>query len=263
MQFEQIRNATIVLEYADKKFLVDPWLAPQESNGTFKELGMEKEVICAAHNELAMPICSLPKSVAEILNGVDYYIITHIHPDHIDMYPDGTVGKDLNHNTPIFVQNKDDAEVLKKSGFTDVQVMTENTQIGEITLIKTPALHGTKVPCGEASGFILNHKDEKSVYVAGDTIGYDDVENTLKISNPDVIVLNTCAATFKTFGRLIMDDNDIVNVYKTCPKATIIASHMDNVAHATLTRKTLKEKLLQYGIANKILTPEDGEAYIF
>ena len=42
MKFEQIRNATIVLEYADKKFLVDPWLAPQGSNGTFKELGMEK-----------------------------------------------------------------------------------------------------------------------------------------------------------------------------------------------------------------------------
>ena len=122
MKFEQIRNATIVLEYADKKFLVDPWLAPQGSNGTFKELGMQSEAICAEHNELAMPICSLPKSVAEILNGVDYYIITHIHPDHIDMYPDGTVGKDLNHNTPVFVQNKDDAEVLKKSGFTDVQV---------------------------------------------------------------------------------------------------------------------------------------------
>lgn len=56
MKFEQIRNATIALEYADKKFLVDPWLAPQGSNGTFKELGMEKEVICPEHNELAMPI---------------------------------------------------------------------------------------------------------------------------------------------------------------------------------------------------------------
>ena len=36
MQFEQIRNATIVLEYAGKKFLVDPWLAPKGSNETFK-----------------------------------------------------------------------------------------------------------------------------------------------------------------------------------------------------------------------------------
>ena len=146
MQIEQIRNATIIMDYAGKKFLVDPWLAPQGSNGTFKELGMQSEAICAEHNELAMPICALPKSVADILNGIDYYIVTHIHPDHIDMYPDGTVGKVLNHNTPVFVQNKEDGEVLKKSGFTDVQVMTENTQIGEITLIKTPALHGTKVP---------------------------------------------------------------------------------------------------------------------
>jgi L-ascorbate metabolism protein UlaG (beta-lactamase superfamily) len=263
MKFEQIRNATIILDYAGKKFLVDPWLAPQGSNGTFKELGMEKEVICPEHNELAMPICSLPKSVAEILNGVDYYIITHIHPDHIDMYPDGTVGKDLNHNTPVFVQNKDDAEVLKKSGFTDVQVMTENTQIGEITLIKTPALHGTKVPCGKASGFILQHKNEKSVHVAGDTIFYDEVQKALRQYRPEVIILNACAATFNTFGRLIMDDSDVEKVYELCPNAKIIASHMDNVAHATLTRKTLGEKLQQRNIADKILIPSDGEIYQF
>ena len=262
MQIEQIRNATIIMDYAGKKFLVDPWLAPQGSNGTFKELGMQSEAICAEHNELAMPICALSKSVAEILNGVDYYIITHIHPDHIDMYPDGTVGKVLNHNTPVFVQNKEDGEVLKKSGFTDVQVMTENTQIGEITLIKTPALHGTKVPCGKASGFILQHKNEKSVYV-GDTIFYDEVQKILQQYQPEVIILNACAATFNTFGRLIMDDSDVANVHKVCPNAKIIASHMDNVAHATLTRKTLGEKLQQRNIADKILIPSDGEVYIF
>ncbi|MBR2273666.1 MAG: MBL fold metallo-hydrolase [Alphaproteobacteria bacterium] len=263
MQFEQIRNATVILDFAGKKFLVDPWLAPQGSNGTFKELGMEKEAICAGHNKFAMPICALPKLVAEILNGVDYYIITHIHPDHIDIYSDGTVGKDLNHNTPIFVQSKGDGEILKKSGFTDVRVMMDNTQIGEITLIKTPALHGTKVPCGEASGFILKHKDEKSVYVAGDTIFYDEVKNTLQQYRPEVIILNACAATFNTFGRLIMDDGDVASVYEVCPNAKIIASHMDNVAHATLTRKTLREKLQQRGLSDKILVPNDGEIYRF
>lgn len=263
MQFEQIRNATIILDYAGKKFLVDPWLAPQGSNGTFKELGMQSEAICAEHNELAMPICALPKSVADILNGIDYYIVTHIHPDHIDMYPDGTVGKVLNHNTPVLVQNKEDGEVFNKSGFTDVQVMTENTQIGEITLIKTPALHGTKVPCGEASGFILQHKNEKSVYVAGDTIFYDEVQKALRQYRPEVIILNACAATFNTFGRLIMDDGDVANVHKVCPNAKIIASHMDNVAHATLNRQTLSEKLHQRNIADKILIPSDGEIYQF
>ena len=261
MRFEQVRNATVIIDYAGKRFLVDPWLADKDSNGTFADLGMQRETVAAEHNTIAMPINDLPKPINEVLKGVDYYIITHIHPDHIDMLPDGRVGENLGHNVPTFVQSTEDAEVMKKSGFTDVRIMSENTVIGDIKLIKTPALHGTKIPCGPASGFILEHKNEKSIYIAGDTIWYAEVEKTLQKYQPDVIVLNACAATFNSFGRLIMNDDDVVNVYKTSPKAAIIASHMDNVAHATLSRITLKQKLQEYGISEHILIPEDGESY--
>ena len=60
-----------------------------------------------------------------------------------------------------------------------------------------------------------------------------------------------------------MDDNDVYEVYKTCPNATIIASHMDTVSHATLTRETLRQKLVEKNIADKILIPADGEIYQF
>ena len=60
-----------------------------------------------------------------------------------------------------------------------------------------------------------------------------------------------------------MDDNDLYEVYKTVPKAKIIASHMDTVAHASLTRQTLHEKLAQKGIADQIIIPKDGESYQF
>ena len=62
-------------------------------------------------------------------------------------------------------------------------------------------------------------------------------------------------------GRLIMDDNDLYQVYQAAPNAVIIASHMDNVPHATLTRKTLRKKLRTKGIADKIRIPADGESY--
>ena len=99
--------------------------------------------------------------------------------------------------------------------------------------------------------------------MAGDTIFYDEVQKTLQQYQPEVIILNACAATFNTFGRLIMDDSDVANVYELCPNAKIIASHMDNVAHATLNRQTLSEKLHQRNIADKILIPSDGEIYQF
>ena len=60
-----------------------------------------------------------------------------------------------------------------------------------------------------------------------------------------------------------MDDSDVEKVYELCPNAKIIASHMDNVAHATLNRQTLSEKLHQRNIADKILIPSDGEIYQF
>ena len=43
--------------------------------------------------------------------------------------------------------------------------------------------------------------------------------------------------------------------------ATIIASHMDTVAHASLTRKTLKVALERRGLAKRVLMPDDGEEY--
>ena len=78
-------------------------------------------------------------------------------------------------------------------------------------------------------------------------------------SKPDIIVANPCAASLLDFGRLIMDDQDLASLYDTCPDATLIASHMDTVAHATLTRKTLREKLAGKGILESFLIPADGE----
>jgi len=85
----------------------------------------------------------------------------------------------------------------------------------------------------------------------------------MALLKPDIVVLNTCAARFKTFGRLIMDDTDVESVCRAVPNATVIASHMDTVAHASLTRKTLKTALERRGLAARVLMPDDGEAYSF
>ena len=76
-------------------------------------------------------------------------------------------------------------------------------------------------------------------------------------------VLNACAAQLKTYGRLIMDDADVESVCRAAPNATVIASHMDTVAHASLTRKTLKAALEERGLASRVLMPDDGETLNF
>jgi hypothetical protein len=60
-----------------------------------------------------------------------------------------------------------------------------------------------------------------------------------------------------------MDDADVESVCRAAPNATVIASHMDTVAHASLTRRTLKAALERRGIAKRVLVPYDGEVYMF
>ena len=38
---------------------------------------------------------------------------------------------------------------------------------------------------------------------------------------------------------------------------------MDTVAHASLTRKTLRAALERRGLSGRVLMPADGEGYIF
>lgn len=261
MKIEQIRSATVRIEYAGITFLTDPWLIEKGGMGPFNDKSFR---YCKKEQEtIAMPMCDLPKSVDEILGGVDAYIVTHVHPDHIDMSADGAVGNFLNKKVPVFVQSPEDADTLKRSGFEQVLILSENSCFGAVRLTKTPGRHGTKIPCGPSCGVIVEHPEEKKLYIAGDTIWYDGVATTLSKYKPDVIILNACAAEFIDQGRLIMDDSDVNEVYKACPKASIIISHMDNVAHATITRATMYERLKKRGIEDKILIPDDGEQYSF
>lgn len=261
MDIQQIRNATLRIEYAGVTFLTDPWLAPKGSMGTFRDHPMFR---CRPEQlDLAMPLCDLPLPVEDILRGVDACIVTHVHPDHIDMAADGSVGAPLDKRLPVFVQSGEDAAVLERSGFTRVEVLGEETHFAGIRLSKTPGRHGTRIPCGPSCGVVFRHPGEKTLYVAGDTIWYEGVAGSLRRFRPDVVVVNACAAGLLDEGRLIMDDADVQAVREACPQARIIVSHMDNVAHAALTRQSMDQCLRRRGIRDGILMPDDGQSCHF
>ena len=260
MKIQQIRNAMVKITYGSKTFLIDPWLSDKGALGTFAD----KPFRCVSPEKenIPMPMCDLPMPRDEILKGVDAYVVTHIHPDHIDMSPDG-IGASLNKEVPVFVQNPEDAGVLIQNGFEDITVLYENSTFGNVSLIKTPGRHGTKIPMCPTCGVIFKAEGEKTLYVAGDTIWYDGIKSTLEGFRPDVIILNACAAEFYTYGRLIMDDTDVKKVHACLPNATVIVSHMDNVAHASITRNDMKILLKEMFQDKTAVMPDDGETLIF
>lgn len=265
MKIKQIRNATLKIDYAGKTFLVDPWLVEKNKFGSFEDVpGRPFKTLDATKNKIPAPICELPEPPEKILEGVDYYLITHIHPDHIDInFADGTVGAPLNKNVTVLTQDENDAEILKKSNFSDVKILSETSiQVGEIKLTKTPALHGKIEPMCAACGVIFQAEGEKTLYIAGDTIWFDGVKNTLKNFSPEVTALNCCAAEFLKFGRLIMDDEDVDCVHQTLPTADLVLTHLDNVPHASITRQKMRGLMAKRGI-EKYFMPEDGEILEF
>ena len=265
MKIKQIRNATLRVTFGGVKFLVDPWLVSKAEGFTFGQGPFASEVVDPAQLNIVMPMCELPIPLSDVLLGVDAYVLTHLHPDHFDMAADGTVGAKLDKTVPLFVQNDNEVAVMKRSGFKDVQTFTDDgVAFRGVTLKRTFARHGTKTPCGPASGvFFTSPAEKKSLWILGDTIWCDETVEAMAALKPDVVVLDACAAQLKTYGRLIMDDADVESVCRAAPNATVIASHMDTVAHASLTRRTLKAALEKRSLAKRVLIPDDGEVYMF
>lgn len=98
MNITQIRNATQLITYAGKRFLIDPMLAPK---GAYPLPG-------TAHAEIRNPMVELPVDVNTLLEA-DAVIVTHTHDDHWDRAAVELIGKDK----PVFVQNDSDAALLR------------------------------------------------------------------------------------------------------------------------------------------------------
>ena len=264
MKLTQIRNATNRLEYAGKTFLIDPWLSPKHTLSFAGIPGMPYHTLDPVQEQLMMPFFDLPFSREAILKDVDYYIVTHLHPDHIDIsMDDGTVGAPLHKDVPVICQNEEDASVLRRSGFHKVIVLPREGMLFDDTkLTKVPALHGTIHPAGQAMGVVFESASEKTFYLSGDTIWYESVRETIHTFKPELIALNCCAAETRENGRLIMGAEDVWSVSLAAPQARLYLTHLDNVSHASLTRHSLTGRLMHYGVMNYDM-PADGESRVY
>jgi L-ascorbate metabolism protein UlaG (beta-lactamase superfamily) len=256
MKIKQVRNATLIIEYVGRKFLVDPFLAEKGAYPGFEG---------TANSHLRNPLVDLTVPMDQILN-VDAVIVTHLHPDHWDEAAKALVPKDM----LIFAQNADDAAAIQAAGFGNTGVLTENTEFDGITLIKTPGQHGTDQAyavigqiLGNVCGVVFRHPDEKTLYLAGDTIWNGYVEENLRTHKPDVIVLNCGDAQFPGLGSIIMGKEDVYKVYQSNPGAIILPSHMESVNHSMLSRQELREFIAENALTPRVLVPEDGESVGF
>lgn len=246
-----IRNATLKMEYGGKIFLVDPILS--EKGELMSVIGVNKN-----------PTVHLTMPVKEVMDGVDFVLVTHSHFDHFDQ-PAATAMDDT---LKLYIQPADSIFFLKEFGITNTEIIKDKITVEDITIHRTGGTHGKETimeMMGEVSGFVLQAENQPTVYIVGDCLWTEEIKANIKRYQPDWIIINTGGAIIpalsSTFGTLIMNEKDVVSMIKESPsKCRFIAVHMDAIDHCQTTRSILRNEADKAGITkDKLMIPEDGE----
>lgn len=233
MQLTLVRNATLLLRIAGLTILVDPML---------DDVGARPPIANTA-NQVPNPTVALPVAPEDVVRGLDAVILTHRHRDHLDERAEELVPRDV----PVFCQPEDE-EALRALGL-DARAVEDALDWNGLRLVRTPARHGTGAVAealAPVSGFLV-----EDLYVAGDTVWYEGVEDTIERHRPRVAVVNAGGAEFLEGGPIIMGIGDVREVSERVP--TVVAVHLEAINHCFLTRAELRAAL------PAVLVPEDGE----
>jgi hypothetical protein len=116
---------------------------------------------------------------------------------------------------------------------------------------------------GQVSGFVLQAANEPTVYWAGDTVWCEAVAQVIQRYQPEVIVTHSAGAMWNN-SLILMDAAQTIAVCEAAPDSVAIATHMDAVDHATVSRQDLRAYADSRRIsAHQLRIPADGEKLAF
>jgi len=249
MQIQLIRNATLKIYMNDRFILVDPMLGPKGSLPSFA--GIEPN-----------PTVDLPYPIEQILEGVDFILLTHLHADHWDEEAMKVIDKGM----PIFCQKGDLARIEDK-GFTRVTEIEDKTTFEGITIYRTPAQHGSGdvlQEMGPASGYVLDAKEEPTIYLVGDSILTNEVRVVIDEHQPEIVISNSGGAIMPEHPaeNIIMDAAETAMLAEYIHPYLLVATHLEALDHCTVSREEIE--LIGYSSEERnIFVPYDGDLLDF
>ena len=250
MRITLVRHATLLIDYAGRRIMVDPMLDAAGARGPVR----------GTPEERPNPLVELPFPAAEAAAGVDAVLLTHTHVDHLDAAGVTSLAPGV-----VWFCQPEDVDDVEPIGPTDVRPVPADAPLEweGVTIHRTGGRHGREEAAvqglGPVSGFVLSAAGEPTLYVAGDTVWCPEVEAALAAHSPDWIVLNAGGARFLQGGTITMEAGDVIAVAGAAPSAQIAVVHMEAINHCLETRSALSRRLQEAGLDARVHVPADGE----
>lgn len=233
MEITLVRHATLVVDLDGRRILVDPMLDAAGASPPVENTA----------NPVRNPTVPLPLPAEDVVRGLDAVLVTHRHGDHLDATAERLLPRDVR----VFCQPEDE-EPLRSLGL-DARPVSDALDWDGVRIARTPGRHGSgriAELLAPVSGFVLG-----DLYIAGDTVWYEGVEEAIDRHRPRVAVVNAGSAAFLEGDPITMTPADVAEVAARVP--TVVAVHMEAINHCHGTRAELRAAVPD------ALVPEDGE----
>jgi len=255
MKIQQLRNATIIVEFGQHRVLVDPMLARQGALPPLRLFGARQR----------NPLVELPVGARAALESVTHCLITHCQKGHFD-HLDRAGTQWLRERQIPVICAPHDANHLRQRGLNVQPLLPEHNLPGPFLgghIRTVRCIHGRGVVgrlMEHGVGFLIEIPGEPSLYLAGDTLLTDEVRACVREHRPAVSVVPAGGARFDLGGDIIMGIDEVIE-FTRLSGAAVVANHLEAISHCPVSRMALAEAAASAQV--KLLIPENGEVLAF
>jgi len=237
-----IGGATAYLEVAGLRLLTDPTFDPKD---TIYDTGLY--VLHKLNN---------PAITAEQIGKIDFVLLSHDHHfDNLDREGRKLLSSvEKVYTTPVGAERLG-ANAIGLRNWQAIEIPTKDGRV--LTITGTPCRHGPdNGDRGPVTGFVLKFKDETqgAVYITGDTVWYEGVEEVAKRFDVKMVLAFMGAAIVKNVGaaHLTMTVEEGLKLARLFDNATIVPMHFEGWEHFSESKTEIERKFKDADLTNRL-----------
>ncbi|HTK55991.1 MAG TPA: MBL fold metallo-hydrolase [Gemmatimonadales bacterium] len=243
-----VGGATALVEFGGLRFLTDPTFDPRGS--------------AFSPGPYTLTRTTAPALAPGALGRLDAVLLSHDHHyDNLD-----TAGRALLPDATVVLTTQAGAGRLGGNavGLAPWEVFPLRGPDGaEVMVTATPCRHGpAHADRGPVIGFHLTHASGASIYLSGDSVWYEGMQQVAERFTPRTAVLFLGAAMVGAVGPfpLTLTAEGAVEAARAFRAATIVPLHFEGWEHFTEGRADVERAFAAAGLTDRLRWPVPGKA---